>query len=110
MELNNYLRDIDNKDKLYIVTNNKILDLLNTIYKEIKLTITAKKFLCEMKISKSVFTEILSGGILPSLKLIESIEQKLRINIIDSIYNNVDCIRGKTNSNIVQLPKFIGED
>jgi len=43
IEIKNYLRNIKEKHKLYILTNKKILDLLNNIYNEIKITKTAKK-------------------------------------------------------------------
>jgi hypothetical protein len=110
MELDNYLNAIEGKDKLYIVTNEKLLCLLNEIYSEIKLCIGAKNFLDQEKINKSVFSEILKGNILPSLNLIERIEQRLKINLMDTVYRDLIYLRGKTNSNRVRVPKTTNKE
>ena len=110
MELDNYLRRIKDKNKLYLVTNKELLVLLNEAYHEIKLSIKAKRFLDEEKISKSVFTEILKGNILPSLYLIERIEKRLNINLLDNVYRSITHIRGKTNSTKIKIPKRIDND
>ena len=92
------------------MTNEKILALLRDVYSEIKLTIGAKNFLNKENISKSVFTEILKGTILPSLDLLERIEQRLKLNLLDDVYKKVDYIRGKTNSTVVKIPKEVDKD
>ena len=110
MELSNYFRKLSDKGKLYVVTNKKLLELLNDVYSEIKLTIGAKKFFREEGINKSVFNEILKGQIMPSIQLLENIEKRLNIDIIDSVYFNAEYLRGKTNSNLIKFPKKISEE
>ena len=110
MELKNYLSDINGDDKLYLVVNKKLLDILNLSYSEIKSTIGSKKFLFDIGYSKSTFTQIMRGESFPSLKLIKLMEKFSNLELLDSVYKCVDYMRGKTNSTTIKIPKSLSKE
>ncbi len=107
MDLQNYFKDLKEKKKLYLKTNETTQLVLQSIYAEAKKTIGAKKFLNKIGSTKQVFREILNGKILPSLSLIERIEITSKIKINETFFNSTEYMRGKTHSTTIKLPKKI---
>ena len=110
MKIPNYLPELANENNLYIIKNDKLLNIIRSAYKDVKNSIGIKKLVKASGLSKGTFTAVMREEILPSLKLINGLSNNVSWDLWNLIYENVEYMRGKTNSNIIKIPKILTED
>lgn len=110
MKIKNYLPELVNLGNLYICIDDKLLTIIRSAYSDIKSSISAKRFVKRSGLSKATLTAVMRGEVLPSLKLIAKLDTNVTWNLWDIVYEHIEKMRGKTNSNIVNVPKVLTED
>lgn len=111
MNIKNYLPALArNNNNLFLVTNDKIMDLIRSAYKDIKAMKRLGTFIKLTDLKKSTITGILRGETLPSLNFIDKLNKGITWNIWELIYKEAEFLRGKTNSNVIKFPKILSDD